>query len=56
MAKSISITWHVADVLSLDDTLTEAQAECVLDLVQKYHNAEIGVNWEVLESYIEEVK
>lgn len=40
--------WHVDDVLSLNKGLDRAQARSVLQLVAETHNAEVGINWEVL--------
>jgi hypothetical protein len=40
--------WHVDDVLSLNKGLDRTQARSVLQLVAETHNAEVGINWEVL--------
>jgi hypothetical protein len=40
--------WHVDDVLSLNKGLDRTQARAVLQLVAETHNAEVGINWEVL--------
>ena len=40
--------WHIDDVLSLNKGLDRAQARAVLQLVAETHNAEVGINWEVL--------
>ena len=40
--------WHVDDVLSLNKGLDRTQARSVLELVAETHNAEVGINWEVL--------
>jgi hypothetical protein len=40
--------WHVDDVLSLNKGLDRAQARSVLELVAETHDAEVGINWEVL--------
>ncbi len=53
---TISITWSTEDVLSLDDTLTEAQAIEVLELAENKHDANIGINWDVLHEWISYVK
>ena len=56
MENQISINWHVDDVLSVDDTLTEAEARQVLYLLKHNHNAAIGINWDVIEETISELK
>jgi hypothetical protein len=50
MEKCISITWCVDDVLEIRPDLTEDQAMEVLEMVKKKHDAEIGINWTVLET------
>jgi hypothetical protein len=40
--------WHIDDVFSLNKGLDRAQARSVLQLVAQTHNAEVGINWEVL--------
>jgi hypothetical protein len=40
--------WHIDDVFSLNKGLNHAQARSVLQLVAETHNAEVGINWEVL--------
>ena len=52
----ITISWNVEDVLSLDDTLTTDQCIEVLDMAEKNHDANYGISWDTLSSYIEDVK
>ena len=56
MKDTISITWHIDDVLQVDDTLTESQARQVLYLLKHNHDGTVGINWDVIEQTIEEVK
>ena len=42
----ITSTWHIEDILSLNDTLTEDQCIDVLKMGKKYHDANVGYNWE----------
>lgn len=44
----ISLVWSVEDVLSVWGTLSEEQAKQVLDRVERCHDANLGVNWEVI--------
>jgi hypothetical protein len=49
MSRQICIIWNVEDVLCIRPDLTEDQAWQVLHDVDRYHDAGIGINWEVLE-------
>lgn len=50
----ITIHWDIEDVKSIDSTLTDEQAQAVLDRVKHNHDANIGINWEVIEQAINE--
>ena len=52
----ITISWNVEDVLSLDNTLTIDQCIEVLESVRYNHDANYGISWETLSSYIDDVK
>ena len=52
----ITISWNVEDVLSLDDSLTTDQCIEVLDMAEKHHDANHGISWDTLSSYIDDVK
>jgi hypothetical protein len=52
---SARISWYKADIESLGYECTDEQAEEVLELVESKHDAEVGVNWEVLEIWCEYV-
>ena len=52
----IAIWWHVDDVLSLDSELTNDECCKVLGLADESHDANIGINWDTLGCYIEQVK
>ena len=47
---SISIEWSVEDVLEVRPDLNEKLAANVLRFIKRKHDAEIGVNWEVIKS------
>jgi hypothetical protein len=51
-AGKIAITWNVEDVQSVDEDLTDEEAEEVLDWLLHNHDASIGVNWGSIESAI----
>lgn len=46
--KEITIVWHIEDVLGLRPDLSETQAMQVLRVAKKTHDANIGINWDVL--------
>jgi len=63
----ISSWWSISDVhchanyqedIEHDDAevLTDDEARKVLRLADKYHDADEGINWEVLDGWIDEVK
>jgi hypothetical protein len=49
LTKQISITWNIDDVLSVRPRLTKLQASLFLAHIKKNHDANIGINWEVIE-------
>lgn len=55
----VRVLWHKDDVEStavdLGVTLTEQQIEQVIDNISHYHDANIGVNWYVIQHHIENV-
>lgn len=55
----ISIKWHIDDVhcaSSMNDLpyLTEDQASMVLQIIERMHDANIGINWDVISYNIEQ--
>jgi hypothetical protein len=52
----ISITWSYEDVQEQDPTLTDDEARQVLQLIKHKHDANIGVNWEVIDAWIDYFK
>ena len=53
---SISITWNIEDVKSLDSDISDEQAIEVLEYELDNHDANNGINWSVLEFWITHVK
>jgi hypothetical protein len=49
----IILIWATADVLSIRPDLTEEQAAEVLAAADRRHDANIGINWDVLECHAE---
>jgi hypothetical protein len=55
--KTIEIKWSTDDVLIRAEYMgllfiTEKQAEEILQNVFHYHDAEVGVNWDVIDAHI----
>lgn len=48
--------WYVEDIIGQDDTLTEEQAIAVMELIARTHDANVGINWEVIDSAIDIIK
>ena len=49
---TFSKIWHVDDVLSVNSDLSRDQARLVLTMAMDNHDANIGINWEVLQKYV----
>lgn len=49
MTEIIHITWLIDDVLSVRPNLTKEQASAVLVHVRECHDANIGINWDIIE-------
>ena len=54
--------WHIDDVQSFRDydendpeRLSDEEAREVLRLMDKYHDCEIGINWDVIDNWIDHV-
>lgn len=52
----ISISWHFTDIQEVDDSLTNDEARQVLQLIKKNHDANIGINYETIEAWIDYFK
>jgi len=56
--------WHIDDIIEQDDgaedephsDLSKDEAREVLRLMDKYHDCEIGINWDMIDSWIDHVK
>ena len=48
MKDYITIEWHVDDVLAMRPSLSDEQARKVLHEAKRRHDAEVGINWDVL--------
>lgn len=54
----IAISWHIDDVKGMEgyEDLTDDEAREVLELTANNHDATIGVSWDTLEVWADEVK
>jgi len=50
----VCFKWNILDVLDQNRRLTNDQAREVLQLLVKQHDANTGVNWDVIDCTIEE--
>lgn len=50
----ITIHWDIEDVKSIAPTLTDQEAQAVLDRVKANHDATIGVNWDVISQAVDD--
>ena len=53
--------WHIDDIINQHDRgfcgeITLEEAREVLRLVDKYHDCEVGICWDVIDSWIDHVK
>jgi len=54
----MSSWWHTDDVIEQaepDNQLTIEEAREVLKLADKYHDCEVGLNWDVIDAWIDHV-
>lgn len=54
---NLVILWSVDDILTVageDMDLTEEDAYEVLEMLDRWHDAEIGINWTVIENALDE--
>jgi hypothetical protein len=52
----ISISWHFTDIQERDDSLTNDEARQVLQLIKDGHDANIGINWQTIDAWIDYFK
>lgn len=58
MSKSITIKWYTDDVVwraeEMDIQLTQEEAYKILKIIEKNHDPEVGINWNVIDYYIDD--
>ena len=53
---SVEFVWSVEDVWEIDSTLHHQEARVILGMAKDGHDASIGMNWEVLEHWVDYFK
>lgn len=53
MIKQIAIIWSIEDVQGQRPDLTDEQASNVLQVIEKRHDANFGINWDVIDTVSE---
>jgi hypothetical protein len=51
----LEVPWHIDDVHSIREDLTAQQCAEVLEAVGDNHDSEVGVNWDVISWYAEDL-
>jgi hypothetical protein len=51
----LSEWWHISDVQYLDESLTDEEAQDVLRMVNKRHDCHIGINWDFIQYFVDEI-
>lgn len=52
---SIVVLWHTDDIKSIRPDLNDDQCMAVLRQADRHHDAELGINWGVLEMWADEL-
>lgn len=52
----LCIIWSKADVLEVDENLTDEQCAKVLRVLDNEHSADRGINWDVIEATVKRLK
>jgi len=57
-ANSIQISWHIDDVKAtaerMDIAITDEDAREILEIVERRHDANLGISWDVIEAHIDQ--
>lgn len=64
MKNLITITWYIDDIIDRDkarsdegeDIITDEEAREVLANLEGNHDANVGINWEVIDYWIDRIK
>jgi len=50
---TITISWGIDDVKCRNSNLTNDQARFILTMLKENHDANVGINWDVIDATIE---
>jgi len=53
--RQIAIIWDLDDVLSIREDLTDEQAMQVLQEAKKNHDANVGISWDMLDYWADQL-
>ena len=48
--------WHIEDVQSVAEDLTDEEAREVLEYMAKYHYCNVGINWDAIEVWADMIR
>ena len=51
---TVTDTWSVEDILTIDPTLTVADCVEILQQGERNYNAELGYNWDYWETFVDD--
>lgn len=49
---TIPVSWNIEDIQIIDPRLSDDEAREVLFDVLKYHDTNVGINWEVIAKHV----
>jgi hypothetical protein len=52
-SEQIAVVWSVEDVQGLDESISDSEAMEILEDIKNHHDAEVGINWDVLQQYVD---
>lgn len=53
---AIAVVWHIDDVKSMDENLTDDEAREILERMYHKHDATIGISWDTIDAFIDMYK
>ncbi len=56
MKEQITIVWHWEDVQERDNSLTKSECCEILEIMERGHDATIGISWDTIDINIAEYK
>ena len=55
LPNEITIRWHIDDIKNRDESskLSDNDCRAILNRIERTHDAEVGINWDVIDAHIE---